>query len=72
MSKKKKKLVSFERFTALLNEELRRRPWYDNGMEFVTVSGQSGYDLVGTDDADRGALTKEVHDLVFAKYVIAR
>lgn len=67
MSEKNKELVSFERFTALLNDELQRRPWYVKGMKFVTVPGKSGYDLVGTDDMERGALAQEVHDLVFAK-----
>jgi hypothetical protein len=71
MSEDNRELVSFERFTALLNEELTRRPWYRSGLRFVMVPG--GYDFVGVDDdLAKSAWSKEVHDIVSRRYKISR
>jgi hypothetical protein len=68
-----RELVSFERFTALMNEELARRPWYHSDLRFVIVPVLSGYDLVGVEDGpQKSAWAKEVHDIVSKRYEVSR
>jgi hypothetical protein len=64
-----RELVSFERFVALMNEELARRPWYHRGLKFVIMPLlRSGYDLIGVDGPKKSAWAKEVYDIVSRKY----
>ena len=65
-------LISFTRFVALLNEELRSRRDYRGGMEFINVG--SGYDFVAPmlDITANHALDKSVFDKVSTTYTIAR
>jgi hypothetical protein len=66
------KLVSFERFVALLNDELWSRPQYRQGMEFLNVD--FGYDFIAPslDPTANRALDKSIFDRVSVEYKIAR
>jgi hypothetical protein len=72
MLEHEKKLVSVDRFVALLNEELKRSPSYQDGMQFINIG--TGYDFI----APMLSLTENqkldiwVFDRVSVKYTIDR
>ena len=74
ISENDKELVSFDRYTTLLNDELRRQAQYCEGMHFVNLG--SGFDLLdrtGTLTATGiSALSKLVFDKVSEKFYVGR
>ena len=69
-----KVLVSFERYTELLNEELSKHPEYPVGLKFVHL--ESGFDLVDSTGArpvtEIMSICKAVDDIVARRFCVAR
>jgi hypothetical protein len=72
MLEHEKELVSFDRFVELLNEELKRSPRYQDGMQFINIG--TGYDFVAPmlSITENQELDKWVFDRVSVNYTIAR
>lgn len=72
MTEVNKELVSFVQFVALLNDELRRDPRYQDGMNFTV--GENGYNFVTPTlmITENMALDKSIFDRVSTQYTIIR
>jgi hypothetical protein len=72
MQECEKELVSMSRFVALMNEELKRAPWFRDGMQFVDVG--TGYDFLSPilPLVENRSRDKEIFDRVSENYSIAR
>jgi hypothetical protein len=70
MLEHEKKLVSVDRFVALLNEELKCSPSYQDSMQFIGT----GYDFIAPmlSLPENQKLDKWVFDRVSVKYTIDR
>jgi len=68
-----KTLVSFERYTVLLNEELKRHPDYHPGLHFEHST--DGFELRGSSGklspSGVAALSKAVDDAVSQRFTVA-
>jgi hypothetical protein len=72
MLEHEKKLVSVDRFVALLNKELKRSPSYQDGMQFINIG--TGYDFIAPmlSLPENQKLDNWVFDRVSVKYTIDR
>ena len=72
MIENEKELVSFERFVALLNMDLKSSPSYQDGMEFTNIC--TGYEFIAPmlSGIENHVLDKLIFDQVSANYTIAR
>ena len=66
-----KEIVSLDRFIYLMNETLRKKPSYQEGMKFTKVETGYDFDARMLTILENQALDKKVFDCVSRRYGIA-